>query len=503
MPNGRPAGGAIAGRVSRRAALVTTVVLLCGLTLVLGYLNKARCAGAPFFEDGRSAVFDTDKDSHVCYSDIQFLWLGRDIDRHVFPYVGGSITPDGALVGGVVEYPVLSGLLMWLGAIPASNDAEFLGWSALLLAPFALLTAWMLARLAGRAALLWAAGTPLVLYAFHNWELPVVCTAVAAVYLVTVPAHWSLRTRAVAAAVLLGLGFCLKLYPGIFVLPLMAFVLTGGVEPRDPDAPRRPDVRGALLTGAAAALTVVLVNLPFALAGYEGWRASFTFQQLRQADITTNSIWYWGLRPLFPGTEEGEESFQHWVSIASPTLILVSFAVALWLGQRRWSATGVYPWIGVSGAMLCGFLLFHKVHSPQYTLWLIPFLVLLAVPWSLVALYLVADAAIGVGVFRYFYALGTGEGVEQLETVVQLGVWGRAALLAAFFVLFLRARPRVGRVGSGYWHDQSQGIFHRKNVPWQRGGPAGPAPVGTKSLVVGDHIPKVSDGIVRDDPVVQ
>ena len=48
---------------------------------------------------------------------------------------------------------------------------------------------------------------------------------------------------------------------------------------------------------AAALGTVVLVNVPFALAGYEGWRASFTFQQLRKADITTNSIWYWGLRP--------------------------------------------------------------------------------------------------------------------------------------------------------------------------------------------------------------
>ncbi|MEV0356215.1 hypothetical protein AB0H71_09135 [Nocardia sp. NPDC050697] len=431
MPNGR--------RVTRRAALATAVLLLCGLTLVLGYLNKARCAGAPFYPNGRSAVFDTAKDAEVCYSDIQFLWLGRDIDNHVFPYIDGAITPDGALIGGVVEYPVLSGVLMWLGAIPAHTDADFLRWSALLLAPFALLTAWMLARLAGGAALLWAIGTPLMLYAFHNWELPVVCTAVAAVYVVAVP-RWSLRTRGVVAAVLLGLGFCLKLYPGIFVLPLLAYVLTGGAEPG-----ARRDVRGALLTGAAAAGTVVLVNLPFALAGFEGWRASFAFQQLRRADITTNSLWYWGLRPLYPAGAAGEENFQHTVSIASPLLILASFALALWLGWRRLRSTGVYPWVGVSGAMLCGFLLFHKVHSPQYTLWLVPFLVLLVVPWWLVGAYLVADVAIGVGVFRYFYALGTGAGVEPLENVVQFGVWGRAVLLAVFLVLFVRAAQRDDR----------------------------------------------------------
>ncbi|MFD0360519.1 hypothetical protein ACFQZZ_03540 [Nocardia sp. GCM10030253] len=445
MPTGLAASDRIAGRVTRTAALAAVVVLLCGLTLALAYLNKARCTGAPFGEDGRSAVFDVLKDSDVCYSDIQFLWLGRDIDNHVFPYVDGGITEDGTLTGGAVEYPVLSGVLMWLGAVGADNDAEFLSHSALLLAPFALLTAWLLVRLAGRAALLWAAGPPLVLYAFHNWELPVVCTAVAAVYVVTAMTRYSLRTRGILAAVLLGVGFCFKLYPGIFVLPLMAYVLTGGrrdmAAGADPE-PARLDVRGALMSAAAAVGTVVVVNLPFALAGYEGWRASITFQQLRQADITTNSIWYWGLRQLFGQDIESETAFQHAVSIASPTLVLASFALAMWLGWKRCTMAGAFPWIGVSGAMLCGFLLFHKVHSPQYTLWLIPFLVLLEVPWSAIGAYLVADAAIGIGVFRYFYSIGSGTSVDQMESVVQFGVWGRAILLVVFFFLFVRAMPR-------------------------------------------------------------
>ncbi|WP_167479952.1 glycosyltransferase 87 family protein [Nocardia arthritidis] len=438
MPTGLVARDLFAGRVTRQTALTAVVMLLCGLTLLLAYANKARCAGAPFEASGRSIAFDLIKDSDVCYSDIQFLWLGRDIDQHVFPYVNGDITPDGQLVGGAVEYPVLSGVLMWLGGQGAHNDAEFLAHSALLLAPFALLTALLLARLGGRAALLWAAGPPLVLYAFHNWELPVVATTVAAVYIVTVPTRYSLRARGIAAAVLLGIGFCLKLYPGIFVLPLAVYVLTGGVE----RAGR--DVRGALLTAASAVATVVAVNLPFAVAGYDGWRASITFQQLRQADITTNSIWYWGLRRLFaPDDVASEAFFQHTVSVASPALVLSSFALAMWLGWKRYGSTGVFPWLGVSGAMLCGFLLFHKVHSPQYTLWLLPFFVLLDVPWTLIGGYLLADAAIGIGVFRYFYVIATGaSGMNQMENVVLFGVWGRAVLLAIFFFLFLRATPR-------------------------------------------------------------
>lgn len=440
MSIGTAARAFAAGRVSRQTA-VLAAVLLCGMTLAVAFLNKARCAGAPFRADGRSVAFDYVKDAWVCYSDIQFLWLGRDIDQHIFPYVHGGITADGSLIGGAVEYPVLSGLLMWLGGLGAHNDAMFLLYSALLLTPFALATAWLLARIAGRAALLWSVGPPLVLYAFHNWELPVVCTTVAAVA-VMVPNRWPLRRRAMIAAVLLGLGFCFKIYPAIFVPPLMLYVLTGGDPGSGDNGRTRLDIRGALATGGAAAITVLVVNLPFALAGYDGWRASIEFQQQRQADITTNSIWFWGLRPLFGTDRVGTAAFADTVAIASPVLIIASFVLAVWVGHRRFLETGVYPWIGVSAAMLCGFLLFHKVHSPQYTLWLIPFLVVLAVPWPVVWSYLVADIAIGVGVFRYFHALGTGRSVELMEAVVRFGVWGRATLLVFLFVLFLKVPLR-------------------------------------------------------------
>lgn len=442
------AGAVTRARIGGRVAAISAV-LMCAVTLIFAYLNKARCAGAPFDADGRSEMFDRIKDSEVCYSDIQFLWLGRGINEHLFPYVSGGITPDGTLTGGAVEYPVLSGLLMWLGAAGAHDDAAFLLHSALLLAPFALLTAWLLGRMSGAVALLWSVGPPLVLYAFHNWELPVVCAAVGAVYVVTVLTRYSLRTRAIIAAVLLGIGFCLKLYPGIFVLPLMLYVFLG--EPdlggdRDADAdsapPRGYDPWGALAVAGAAVATVVVVNLPFAVAGYEGWRASFTFQQLRQADITTNSIWYWGLRPLFDSGDGGEHRFQDVVSTASPVLVIAAFALAIWLGWRRFPILGYFPWVGVSGAMLCGFLLFHKVHSPQYTLWVLPFFVLLEVPWSAVGAYLLADLALGIGVFRYFHALGSGSDAHLYEKLVEFGVWGRAILLVFFFFAFIRARPR-------------------------------------------------------------
>jgi len=425
---------------SGRRLVSAVVVLLTGVALLLGYANKARCTGPEFDAAGRSSPdYPLRVDRDVCYSDIQELWLGRDIDAHVFPYLTGSISSEGRLEGGTVEYPVLTGLLIWVAALPAHTDAGFLLASALIMAPFGLLTGWMLGRLARWRALLWALGPPLVLYASHNWDLPVVACAVGAVYAVHAGrGSRPLADRALVAAVLLGLGFALKLYPGAFVLPLALLVLTAS-------RPGRLDWRGAVRVPLVAAATAVLVNLPFALAGYEGWRASFTFQQLRKVDITTNSVWYWGFRPW---SDPDDVVFQATMDWLSPTLVLLSFGVALAAGWARFRQDGAYPWIGVSAAMLCGFLLLHKVHSPQYTLWLLPFFVLLRVPWAVVAAYLVADVAMGVGIFRWYYALENGQPFDTLAgfsaQAVTIGVWGRAALLVVLFVLFLRVPTALG-----------------------------------------------------------
>jgi hypothetical protein len=416
---------------------LATMVLLCGLTLLLGYANKARCTGPEFNADGRSGPgYDIRKDRDLCYSDIQHLWVTRDLDEHAVPYLSGGITEQGQLFGGTVEYPVLTGLQIWLSGLPADTDAGFLLSSALVMAPFGLLTAALLGQLAGWRALLWALGPPLVLYSFHNWDLPVVACTVAAVWVM----HRYRTDRApaelgVIAGVLLGIGFAFKLYPAAFVAPLALYVLT-----EHPD--RRWDVAGALRVCAAAAGTALLVNLPVAILGYTGWRAAFVFQQRRDVDLTTNSIWYWGFRP--DSDTAGFQSVMDWVS---PMAVLISFALALVLGWRRYLREGHYPWIAVSAAMLCGFLLLHKVHSPQYTLWLLPFLVLLRVRWAWIVSYLAADLAMGIGIFRWYYHINQGlpsgiaDGLAAQAVIV--GVWGRAALLVALFWIFLHSQSMV------------------------------------------------------------
>lgn len=409
------------GRSGPRTAGLLVLCLLTLLTLACGFADKARCTGPDFNSQGRSQpAYQHRAYNDVCYSDIQNLWLGRDINQHVLPYVHGGITPGGSLTGGSVEYPVLTGVLMWAGAFFAHTDAGFLTASALLLAPFGLLTAWLLGRLSGWRSLLWALAPPLVLYAFHNWDLAAVACATAAVFVVhrtTLP----LRRRGILGGALLGLGFAFKVYPALFAVPLALHVFVSG----------RRDLRGALQSLGSAAGTAVLVNLPFALVGFRGWWASFEFQSRRKVDLSSNSVWYWAFRPF-----TGSDAFQSWVGVLSPALIAMSGAAACWWGWRVSRRTGTYPWIQVSAAMLCGFLLLHKVHSPQYTLWLLPFFVLLQVRWGWIVAYFVADAAMDIGIFRW---LATGGSISDgfAAQAVVIGVWGRAALLAGLFVAFL------------------------------------------------------------------
>ncbi|MEP9395129.1 MULTISPECIES: hypothetical protein [Gordonia] len=458
------------GRVtlSRRGdlALILTVSLLTTLLLMFwSYKVKAACGGPPFFPDGRSHRWPVgDPDAVVpCYSDLMYLWIGRDINNHVFPYIHGGIGADGQLFGGAVEYPVLSGLFMWLGAIGAHTDLEFFRHSVVLIAPFGLLITAMLAVLTRWNVLWWALTPPLVLYAFHNWELPVVATAVGAVAVmawgasihpVTGRRRMTLRTSAILAAVVLAVGFCLKLYPGFFVLPLALYVLTRGGFTRsdDPDGSGRSDEDastptrgpldwvGAAWVAAAAAITVILIQLPFMLLGYEGWRAATTFQGKRRADLDTNSIWYWGLRHLTGGQTDTYNSL---VGVLSPILILSSFVVAVYLGWRLRHRTGVYPWIGVSAAMLAGFMVFHKVHSPQYTLWILPFFVLLRVRWPVIVLYLIADFILDTTIFRLFGIYVSGEPMKWwVMAGVNVGVWVHAVLLVYLIWAFVHAGMR-------------------------------------------------------------
>ena len=381
--------------------LVLAAILL---TLIGGFLLKGQCL----------QPWDGIQYSNLCYNDIQPLYGEREIQRGTFPYVSGDPS-EGGISGGALEYPVLTGLFMWLMGRFVTNDVNaYLIVTVIGLAPFGIYTAFRLARMTGTRALLWAAAPAIVLYAFHNWDLLVVAATVAGL------GYWH-RERPLAAAIMFGIGGALKMYPLMFLAPLVLYEWR-----RLGWKQGRQEIVKVAVAGVSSWL---LFNLPFMLINFDGWLATYKFHGLRPPNYDT--IWAIRFSAIPIPT----------LNLLTGVLTILSFVAILFVGWRRGRKDGEYPFLQVSAALMAAFLLWNKVHSPQYTLWLLPFFVMLRVHFLWWLSYTAADVLVYIGVFRFFYAIQYFMvNPDPPFTAMRVGVYARALLLAALIVVFLTSR---------------------------------------------------------------
>ncbi len=336
-------------------------VMVAG-TLLAAYASYRR--RSPCFGGSMSSL--TLSGATGCDSDLAVMWYSRGLAEHVIPYL--ELLPTWGGTPATVEYPVLSGLLMWLLSLPASTYAEFV---AIVAAVMGGLAAWLtviLYRTAGVRTWVWVASPALVFYLTYNVDLPPTLCMVGAFALVarqdprTVP-----RRRYLGAALLLALGGALKLFPLLFGPALMAWLLFG--RPGAGQTPLGTRVRRSLEAAGVAVALLVAVNLPLYLANPEGWLAPLAYQASREITQDTMSIWYF---------------LSTWVDLSQASLMTLATlataagaVVVLLIGWRLARRAGEYPLLGTSLGLLVAYLLLNKVFSPQYTIWVLPLLVLL------------------------------------------------------------------------------------------------------------------------------
>lgn len=341
-----------------------------------------------------------------CYSDIPPLWFVERLSDGAVPYLDHP-----------VEYPVLTGLWMWLAAVPASSAGTFLFWTGLLLVACAAGTAALLAREVGvPRALAFAAAPTLVVSGAVNWDLPAVLLATGGLV-----AHR--RARDGLAGSLLGLGTAAKLFPGLFLLPATAA------------AWRLRGRRAGLTTALAGAVTWWAVNAPVALAAPESWLRFFELSRERPSDwdaLTTVAMSVTGWAPDIPTLN----------LVTAVLFVAGAVAVATVAVRRDPPAT----WHLASLPLLAVFLLSSKVYSPQFSLWLLPLLALAFPGWWAWAAFAVADLAVTATRFPYLanYVDGGVPGAwpeEPFTTAVAV----RAVVLAV--VAWLGWRRAVAEAG--------------------------------------------------------
>jgi hypothetical protein len=338
-----------------------------------------------------------------CISDFPALYQARGVRPGAPPYLSRNL-----------EYPVVTGGAFYIVTLVTKTARSFFFATAALMSLLALAVTALLVRRAGTWAFLWALAPPIALYGALNWDLLAVAPALAGLL--------AYETGAFAlAGCLLAVGASAKIYPALYLVVL----LVDGLAARDRRRARR--------VAAAAAVTLLALNLPVLLAAPHGWLYPLQFQAARHP--TPASLWnYVGrtprLHPWLHGT-----ALNAVTSVGSLVVLALGLGIAL---RRLWLRT-----LGplAAAAFVTGvFLLANKVYSTQYDLWLVPFLVLLAVPWRNVLWFFAADAA----VFAVTFAALEGQ-------VVWTPTWGwlrfalvllRAAAIIALLHQWLRNSSR-------------------------------------------------------------
>jgi Glycosyltransferase family 87 len=179
------------------------------------------------------------------------------------------------------------------------------------------------------------------------------------------------RERPVVSGVLLGLGFAAKLWPAV-LLPIALLHLW-----------RRRGQGSATATAAAFVVVSAACFLPFALLGPDGLRAMFADQLNRPLQIESlgaavlMAAQHLGMSPLTTVTSHGAQALSgRGAGLAADlsTVLEIGTVVAiLVVFARRRHANGDAVLIAAA-ATVAALVAFDRVLSPQYLIWLAPFI---------------------------------------------------------------------------------------------------------------------------------
>jgi len=437
------------------------------LVTVFGYLQKAPCLTHPYTNEYQY--------TRLCYTDTYALYTAEGLNART--------NAAGAVTGRVsmpyrdhpVEYPPVIGGLMWLAAqatvlghpgdgadVDDAHNTTFFNLTALGLALCALISTFTVARLAGRRrewdAAMVALSPALFMHAFTNWDLAAVALTGLGMW------AWS-RGSPLWAGALLGVGIATKLYP-VFVLLALLMLCARASKWRE----------AAKVTAAAAGgiaicyLPAILVSRSFLFPNttcpgrheLSGWRWFLSLSQTRGADW--GSVWL-VFQHVFHGDRFGNALNAPVTCGASPTtlnvlssacvlVVIAGVGALVALAPRR-------PRVGqVAFLLVAGFIVFNKVDSPQYVLWLLPLAVLARPRWASLLIWQATEVALGAANLYTLIALDHSDQGLPLDTYLVFVVLRDVVL---FWLMGLVVRdalvPRVDVVRREGVDDPAGGVL--------------------------------------------
>ena len=267
---------------------------------------------------------------HACYSDLPSLFGARGLDKNQWPYTSDD---------NAVEYPVLTGLVMFATAALTDSPITYFHINAFLLALLFIGLVFVVNRIKPSFSYLLPVAPAMIASLYINWDLWAIFTMMLAIY-------WFDRKAYLYSALAIGVSISTKFLPIFLLLPI-AFILW-----------RQDRIRELIKYFITVVGVWTAINLPFIVTTPTGW---FRFYKLNlERDADWGSLWL-ALDQL--GLQLTNLNY------LSLLLLLIGLsAIAIFLFEIKSTPTLA----SVAFILMATVMVASKVYSPQYVLWLTP-----------------------------------------------------------------------------------------------------------------------------------
>jgi len=277
-------------------------------------------------------------DVHECYSDLPALFDARGLVDHLWPYSSATNS---------VEYPPLTGLVMWTTALitPHGSNADKYYYliNIALLALLFIGSALLVSKMNPKKWYLLPVLPAVIASMYINWDLWAVITALLSIYLFDRGKYeWSAAALAISIAT--------KFFPIVLLIPIALILF------------RRREIRLAIKYFVITGLLWLLINLPFMISTPTGWWRFFKMNSSRPADL--GSIW------------QALDIFNISVPHLNTTWMGLFALLSLVVFGYLYRASITPSLAQIAFIFVAIFTALNKVYSPQYILWLAPLAVI-------------------------------------------------------------------------------------------------------------------------------
>ena len=271
---------------------------------------------------------------HACYSDLPSLFGERGMDDNTWPYASDT---------NAVEYPVLTGLVMYATSFVAHTPASYFNFNALLLAFLFIFIIFIVRKIKPEFTYLVPVAPAMIASLYINWDLWAIATMMLAIY-------WFDRKAYLYSSIAIAVSISTKFLPIFLLLPII-FILW-----------RTNQIREMVKYAATTVAIWLAINLPFALTTPIGWWRFYKLNMERNADW--GSLWL-----AFNQLGLGLANLNY---LAILLLLIGLTAFVIFLFEVKNTPTLA----SVAFIVLAIVMVASKVYSPQYVLWLTPLAVI-------------------------------------------------------------------------------------------------------------------------------